>query len=60
MNVGEFLHEEKEVFQEIVVMLGGEENAECRTCKDWQWLCFRPDEFVCACHSSTQDNSNLQ
>ncbi|MCB2181969.1 MAG: hypothetical protein KQH63_08080 [Desulfobulbaceae bacterium] len=52
MREQDFTQDVKEVFQEIVLMRGGEENAECRTCENWLKLCFRPGEFLCACHTS--------
>jgi hypothetical protein len=54
MAVNNFTIEVKEVLQEVITLKGGEKNAECRTCGYWQKLCYKPGEFVCGCHTSTQ------
>lgn len=47
-----FTVNDKEVLQEVVYMLGGTAEAECRSCRNWNRYCFHPPDFVCASHSS--------
>jgi|GEM_PF-4249328 len=54
MTENDFTLQRKEVLQEVVIMNGGEENAECFTCGNWQNLCNSPSEFVCCCHTSVK------
>lgn len=55
-TVSDFTLETKKVLQEVVIMKGGEKNAECHTCGYWNKLCHNPGESVCGSHTSARPN----
>lgn len=62
MNDKEFTLENKKVIQEVIIFLGGEKGAECRSCLYWRRLCHCRQDAVCAGHSSVggQQSADLE